>query len=107
MNNASMQIGSAIGLAALVSLGTGHAAVLQRAGADPMTAAAHGYAFSFTIAAGMTAFGAFLGFVGIHPTPAETPTVRTNARQRDQKQQEPAADAELTVNERARLKELE
>ncbi len=29
MNNASMQIGSAIGLAALVSLGTGHAAVLN------------------------------------------------------------------------------
>ncbi|WP_234532062.1 MFS transporter [Streptomyces shenzhenensis] len=82
MNNASMQVGSAIGLAALVSLGTGHAAVLQRAGADPATAAAHGYAFSFTIAAGVTAFGAFLGFLGIRPTPAETPTVRADARQR-------------------------
>ncbi|WP_158965143.1 MULTISPECIES: MFS transporter [Streptomyces] len=82
MNNASMQIGSAIGLAALVSLGTGHAAVLQRAGADPSTAAVHGYAFSFTIAAGLTAFGAFLGFAGIHPTPTETPTARTDARQR-------------------------
>lgn len=82
MNNASMQIGSAIGLAALVSLGTGHAAALRRAGADQVTAAAHGYAFSFTIAASLTAFGAFLGFAGIHPTPAETPTARTNAKER-------------------------
>jgi hypothetical protein len=82
MNNASMQIGLAIGLAALISLGTGHAAVLRRAGADPLTAATHGYAFSFTIAAGMTAFGAFLGFAGIRPTPAEPPTVRTNAKER-------------------------
>ncbi|MFF7191607.1 MFS transporter [Streptomyces sp. NPDC008222] len=68
MNNASMQIGSALGLAALVSLGTSHAAALQHAGADSMTATTHGYAFSFTIAAGVTAFGAVLGFVGIHPT---------------------------------------
>jgi hypothetical protein len=82
MNNASMQIGSAIGLAALVSLGTGHAAVLRRAGADPLIATTHGYAFSFAIAAGLTAFGAFLGFAGIHPTPTETPTVRTNAKER-------------------------
>jgi hypothetical protein len=42
MNNASMQIGSAIGLAALVSLGVSHAVVVQRAGVDPRTAAAHG-----------------------------------------------------------------
>ncbi|MEE1664072.1 MFS transporter [Streptomyces sp. WAC07094] len=65
MNNASMQIGSAIGLAALVSLGAGHAAVLRHSGTDPMTATTHGYAFSFSIAAGVTAFGALLGFVGI------------------------------------------
>ncbi|GGN34200.1 hypothetical protein [Streptomyces fuscichromogenes] len=82
MNNASMQIGSAIGLAALVSLGTDHAAALQHAGADPMTAAAHGDAFSFAIAAGVTAFGAFLGFVGIRPAPAETPTMPADTRQR-------------------------
>ncbi|GAA3352272.1 hypothetical protein GCM10017744_000490 [Streptomyces antimycoticus] len=68
MNNASMQVGSAIGLAALVSLGTSHATVLQHAGADPMTATAHGYAFSFAIAAGVTASGAVLGYIGIHPT---------------------------------------
>jgi MFS family permease len=68
MNNASMQIGSAIGLAALVSLGAGHAAVLRHSGTDPMTAITHGYAFSFSIAAGVTAFGALLGFVGIRPT---------------------------------------
>ncbi|MGW2464978.1 MFS transporter [Streptomyces sp. NPDC001761] len=68
MNNASMQIGSAIGLAALVSLGTSHATVLQHAGADPMSATAHGYAFSFAIAAGVTTLGAVLGFIGIHPT---------------------------------------
>lgn len=71
MNNASMQIGSALGLAALVSLGTSHATALQHAGADAMTAATHGYAFSFAIAAGVTAFGAVLGFVGIHPTAAK------------------------------------
>jgi EmrB/QacA subfamily drug resistance transporter len=75
MNNASMQIGSALGLAALVSLGTGHATALRHAGADPLTATAHGYAFSFAIAAGVTAFGALLGFAGIHPTPAEAKAV--------------------------------
>ena len=84
MNNASMQIGSAIGLAALVSLGASHAAVLQRAGLDPLTAAAHGYALSFAVAAGGTGFGALLGFFGItRRTPAgpataspPTPTAR-------------------------------
>ena len=65
MNNASMQIGSAVGLAALVSLGASHAAVLQHAGLDPRTAAAHGYALSFAVAAAVTAFGALLGFFGI------------------------------------------
>lgn len=68
MNNASMQIGSAIGLAALVSLGTSHATVLRHAGADPVTATAGGYAFSFAVAAGVTAFGALLGLLGIRPT---------------------------------------
>lgn len=82
MNNASMQIGSAIGLAALVSLGTSHAAVLQQAGADPATATTHGYAFSFTVAAGVTAFGALLGFAGIRPVVAEARTVRANVGQR-------------------------
>jgi len=67
MNNASMQIGSAIGLAALVSLGTSHAAALQHAGLDRITAAAHGYALSFAVAAGVTGFGAVLGFFGIRP----------------------------------------
>jgi EmrB/QacA subfamily drug resistance transporter len=79
MNNASMQIGSAIGLAALVSLGTSHAAALSRAGLAPLTAAAHGYALSFAVAAGVTGFGALLGFFGIHriaARPAE-PAVRT------------------------------
>jgi hypothetical protein len=65
MNNASMQIGSAIGLAALVSLGASHATVLEHAGVDPLTAAAHGYALSFAVAAGVTGFGALLGFLGI------------------------------------------
>ncbi|MCX4404318.1 MFS transporter [Streptomyces sp. NBC_01764] len=82
MNNASMQIGSAIGLAALVSLGTSHATVLQHAGVDPTTATARGYAFSFAVAAAVTAFGALLGFVGIHPTVAKVGTVRENAEQR-------------------------
>jgi MFS family permease len=70
MNNASMQIGSAIGLAALVSLGTSHAAALSRAGLDPLAAAAHGYAVSFAVAAGVTGFGALLGFFGIRPIAA-------------------------------------
>ena len=78
MNNASMQIGSAIGLAALVSLGTSHAAVLARTGLDPVTAAAHGYALSLAVAAGVTGFGALLGFFGIRPAAARTaqPPVR-------------------------------
>jgi EmrB/QacA subfamily drug resistance transporter len=79
MNNASMQIGSAIGLAALVSLGTSHAAVLARAGQGPLTAAAHGYALSFAVAAGVTGFGALLGFFGIRRAGARpaSPKVQT------------------------------
>ena len=90
MNNASMQIGSAIGLAALVSLGASHAAALQAAGLDRVTAAAHGYALSFAIAAGVTAVGALLGFFGIagparararrQPEP-EAPRIRIPAEQ--------------------------
>jgi len=82
MNNASMQIGSAIGLAALVSLGASHAAVLQHAGLDRVTAAAQGYALSFAIAAGVTGFGALLGFLGMtrpiraRPAESEVGTVR-------------------------------
>ncbi|MFS4091681.1 MFS transporter [Streptomyces sp. AF1A] len=82
MNNASMQIGSALGLAALVSLGTSHATALEHAGADPLSATAHGYAFSFAVAAGVTAFGALLGFVGIHRAPAEARSVPAPAGQR-------------------------
>ncbi|MEU9386784.1 MFS transporter [Streptomyces sp. NPDC048279] len=67
MNNASMQIGSAIGLAALVSFGGDRASGLRRAGVDATTATAHGFAFGFAIAAGVTAFGALLGFFGIRP----------------------------------------
>ncbi|WP_406424372.1 MFS transporter [Streptomyces sp. NBC_01589] len=81
MNNASMQIGSAIGLAALVSMGTSHATVLQHAGVDPMTATARGYAFSFAVAAGLTAFGALVGFLGIHPTTDEVRKVPENTGQ--------------------------
>jgi EmrB/QacA subfamily drug resistance transporter len=85
MNNASMQIGSAIGLAALVSLGVSRAAVLERAGVDPLTAAARGYALSFAVAAGLTAVGALLGFLGIsRPIPAKPaepePEVRSPGR---------------------------
>lgn len=82
MNNASMQIGSAIGLAALVSLGTSHATVLQHANVDPATATARGYAFSFAIAAGVTAFGALVGFLGMHRKAAEVRAVRENTAQR-------------------------
>ncbi|MEU0038335.1 MFS transporter [Streptomyces sp. NPDC006333] len=78
MNNASMQIGSALGLAALVSMGTSHAAGLQHAGVDPVTATARGYAFSFTVAAGLTALGALVGFLGIQPAAAEAGTAREN-----------------------------
>jgi EmrB/QacA subfamily drug resistance transporter len=70
MNNASMQIGSALGLAALVSLGATHAAGLEHAGLDPVSAAASGYALSFAVAAGVTGFGALLGFLGIRPVVA-------------------------------------
>lgn len=70
MNNASMQIGSAIGLAALVSLGTSHSDALRHSGVDPTTAAAHGYALSFTVAACVTGFGALLALAGIRPTTA-------------------------------------
>jgi EmrB/QacA subfamily drug resistance transporter len=66
MNNASMQIGSAIGLAALVSIGASHAAGLQHTGISPLIASADGYALSFAIAAAVTASGALLAFLGIH-----------------------------------------
>ncbi|MDX3077617.1 MFS transporter [Streptomyces sp. MI02-7b] len=82
MNNASMQIGSALGLAALVSVGTSHATVLRHAGMDAMTATVRGYALSFAIAACLTAFGAVLGFLGIHRTVAEVPAVPPKPRQR-------------------------
>jgi len=81
MNNASMQIGSAIGLAALVSLGASHAAALQQAGLDHLTAAAHGYALSFAVAAGVTAFGALLGLFGITRPIAARPSVAPGARE--------------------------
>jgi EmrB/QacA subfamily drug resistance transporter len=85
MNSASMQIGSAIGLAALVSLGASHAAALQRAGLDPVTAAAHGYALSFAVAAGVTAFGALLGFLAItRPGAPARPTAEPEVRPADQ-----------------------
>lgn len=80
MNNASMQIGSALGLAALVSLGASHATALRGAGMSPSDASAHGYALSFAIAAGVTAFGSLVGFLGMRtkaprqapmPQPAE------------------------------------
>jgi ribose 5-phosphate isomerase RpiB len=76
-----MQIGSAVGLAALVSLGTGHTDVLRHAGVDQATAAAHGYALSFAVVACVTGFGALLALVGIRPIAAapavpETRTVR-------------------------------
>ena len=73
MNNASMQVGSALGLAALVSLGASHAAVLARAGIAPTTAATSGYALSFAVAAGVTGFGALLGLLGIHPVAGQPP----------------------------------
>jgi hypothetical protein len=60
MNNASLQIGSAIGLAAPVSVGTSHATSLWHAGIDATTATAAHYALSFAFAAGVTGFGARL-----------------------------------------------
>ena len=47
-----------------------------------MTATARGFAFSFAIAAAVTAFGALLGFFGIHPTSAKVGNVRENTEQR-------------------------
>lgn len=84
MNNASMQIGSAIGLAALVSLGAAHTAALRQAGVDATTATAHGFGFGFAIAAGVTAFGALLGFLGIRPVPAPS-TVPSGANREGQR----------------------
>ena len=40
----------------------------------PVAAAAHGYALSFAVAAGVTAVGAVVGFLGIaRPVPAPIP----------------------------------
>jgi hypothetical protein len=87
MNSASVQIGSAIGLAALVSLGASHAAALKRAGLDPVTAAAHGYALSFAVAVGVTAFGALLGFFGTtRPRTAARPAAEPEAQPVDRSQ---------------------
>ena len=49
---------------------------------DPATATARGYAFSFAIAAGVTAFGALVGFLGMHRKAAEVREVRENTAQR-------------------------
>ena len=46
-------------------MGASHAAALRSAGVEPVDASADGYALSFAIAAGVTAFGALVGFFGI------------------------------------------
>jgi hypothetical protein len=80
-----MQIGSAIGLAALVSLGTSHATVLEHAGIGALTATASGYALSFSVAAGVTGFGALLAFLGIRQVATtgrpKAPEAQTAARE--------------------------
>lgn len=66
-----------------VSAGTSHTTALRHAGVDATTATAAGYALSFAVAAGVTAFGAQLGFVGIHLTITATArTLRKKSRQR-------------------------
>ncbi|WP_069760114.1 hypothetical protein [Streptomyces sp. LUP47B] len=83
MNNASLQIGSAIGLAAPVSVGTSHATSLWHAGIDATTAIAARYVLSFAVAAGVRAFGAGSGSsASTRPTAATIRTVRKTSRQR-------------------------
>ena len=51
MQNATQQVGGALGLACLVTLALRHAANQVRDGVSPALAATHGYALSFRIGA--------------------------------------------------------
>ena len=63
VQNAVQQVGGALGLACLVTLALRHAAGQVRTGVPAEVAAAHGYALSFRIAAGLLATGGVLVLV--------------------------------------------
>jgi len=65
INNTAQQVGTALGLAALVSVGDSHTASLLRAGVDADQAAAAGYATSFAATAVLMAGTAVLAMVGM------------------------------------------
>ena len=65
INNTAQQVGTALGLAALVSIGDSHTASLLRAGVDASQAAAAGYATSSAATAVLMAATAVLALVGM------------------------------------------
>jgi EmrB/QacA subfamily drug resistance transporter len=72
INNTAQQIGMALGLAALVSVGEAHTQALLASGDDAARAAAAGYSFTFTVTAvlmAVTAIAAAVGFPA-RPRPA-------------------------------------
>ena len=75
--NAGQQVGSAVGLAALVSLAVDRTSGLLATGTDPAAAATRGFALTFTVAAVVLAAGALVALVGltrVRPQrPAEVP----------------------------------
>jgi hypothetical protein len=54
---------------------------LSSAGVSPSDASADGYALSFAIAAGVTAFGALVGFFGIRDGAPQQPVPAPATRQ--------------------------
>jgi hypothetical protein len=63
--NATRQMGSAIGLAALVSLALSQTLDLVAQGTDPVVAATRGYALTFAAAAVVMAAGGLIALVGM------------------------------------------
>ena len=65
LQNTVLQVGGAVGLAALVGLGTGHARHLVAAGSGPAAAATAGFRLSFLVAAVVLLVAALVAAVGL------------------------------------------
>jgi EmrB/QacA subfamily drug resistance transporter len=79
--NAGQQIGSAVGLAVLVSLAVDRTTSLLGAGTDPATAATRGFALTFGVGAAVMVAGALIALVGLNRLrlPAAVPVTEATA----------------------------
>jgi predicted MFS family arabinose efflux permease len=73
INNTAQQIGMALGLAALVSVGEAHTQALLASGADAARAAAAGYSFTFAVTAVLMAVTTIAAAVGFPARPRRAP----------------------------------